>query len=63
MTTWKERNKKSWHLRVAPDLVGRYPQLRELSSSQGDKLQIARKTLPHHSRRVSRSPLSRTSIA
>ena len=63
MTTWKERNKKSWHLRVAPDLVDHYPQLRELSSSQGDKLQFARKTLPHHSRRVSRSSLSRTSVA
>jgi hypothetical protein len=34
MTTWKERNKKAWHLRVAPSLLNRYPQLRELSSSQ-----------------------------
>jgi hypothetical protein len=44
MTTWKERYKKSWYLRVAPYLLDRYPQLRELSSSYGDKLQFPRKT-------------------
>jgi hypothetical protein len=63
MTTWRERNKKSWYLRVASGLLDRYPQLRELSSSQGDKHQFPRKTLPCHSRRVSRSSLSRTSVA
>jgi hypothetical protein len=61
MTTWKKRNKKSWRVYIAPDLLDRYPQLRELSSSrQGDKLQFPRKTLPYESPRVSRSSLSRT---
>ena len=46
MTTWKERNKKSWYLRAAQDLVDRYPQRREFSSSQSDELQLARNTLP-----------------
>lgn len=43
MTIWKERNKKSWYLRVAPHLVDRYPQLRELSSSQADELRFRRR--------------------
>jgi hypothetical protein len=35
LTTWKERNKKSWCLHVAPDLLDHYPQLRELSLQPG----------------------------
>ncbi len=31
LTIWKERNKKSWCLHVAPDLLDHYPQLHELS--------------------------------
>ena len=35
MTTWKQRNKKSWRLCVTQDLLDLYPPLRELLSSQG----------------------------
>jgi hypothetical protein len=55
MATWRERNKKSWRLYVAPNLLYRYPQLRELSSSQREKLQFSRK--------MYRSSLSGTPVA
>jgi hypothetical protein len=35
LTTWKERNKKSWCLHVARGLLDHYPQLRELSFQPG----------------------------
>lgn len=35
MKTWKERNGKPWHIRVARDLLDQYPQLRVLPVGDG----------------------------